>query len=51
MKRISLSDLMTTIFVLVDDWYQQFGTQSLQSKAGRKSEFADCEVISTCYQE
>jgi hypothetical protein len=36
---------MTTIFVLVDDWYQAYGQKYLQGKTGRKPVFSDSEVI------
>lgn len=37
--------LLTAIFVLVDDWYQQHGLDLLQGKRGCKPEFSDSEVI------
>jgi hypothetical protein len=36
---------MTTIFVLVDDWYEGHGRQLLHGKVGSKPEFTDSEVI------
>ena len=45
MTSISISDVLTIIFVLVDDWYQAQGQQYLQGKAGAKPIFTDSEVI------
>lgn len=45
MTSISISDVLTIIFVLVDDWYQAHGQQYLQGKAGAKPIFTDSEVI------
>lgn len=45
MTSITLTDLMTIIFVLVDDWYQLHGRQLLKGKPGAKPEFSDSEVI------
>src|SRR5512146_2498157 len=45
MTSISMIDLFTIIFVLVDDWYQQEGIQLLHGKPGMKPEFTDSEVI------
>jgi len=45
MTSITASDLLTIIFVLVDDWYQAHGIQYLQGKPGAKPEFSDSEVI------
>ncbi len=45
MTSITFSDLMTIIFVLVDDWYQAYGQEYLQGKAGRKPVFSDSEVM------
>ena len=45
MPSISIIDLLTIIFVLVDDWYQQEGTKLLKGKPGAKPEFSDSEVI------
>jgi hypothetical protein len=44
MASISISDILTIIFVLVDDWYQTSGIQLLQGKAGAKPVFSDSEV-------
>jgi hypothetical protein len=45
MTSITISDLLTTIFVLVDDWYQDVGVKYLKGKVGRKPDFNDSEVI------
>jgi hypothetical protein len=42
---ISISDLLTIIFVLVDDWYQTYGVKLLTGKPGAKPIFTDSEVI------
>jgi hypothetical protein len=45
MTSITASDLLTIIFVLVDDWYQAHGIRYLKGKPGAKPEFSDSEVI------
>ena len=45
MTSITVSDLLTIIFVLIDDWYQTYGVQYLKGKPGAKPEFSDSEVI------
>ena len=45
MTSISISDIFTIIFVLVDDWYQSYGYKFLTGKAGAKPVFTDSEVI------
>ena len=45
MTSIPASDLLTIIFVLVDDWYQAHGIRYLKGKPGAKPEFSDSEVI------
>ena len=45
MTSISISDILTIIFVLVDDWYQSYGYTYLTGKAGAKPVFTDSEVI------
>ena len=45
MTCISISDILTIIFVLVDDWYQSYGHKFLTGKAGAKPVFTDSEVI------
>lgn len=45
MTSITMIDLITIIFVLVDDWYQAEGAKLLRGKAGAKPVFTDSEVI------
>jgi hypothetical protein len=45
MTSITISDLLTIIFVLVDDWYQVHGPKPLAGKPGINPEFSDSEVI------
>ena len=45
MISISFSDLVTLIYVLVDDWYQKEGIHYLHGKVGSKPEFTDSEVM------
>ena len=45
MTSIPISDLLTIIFVLVDDWYQAYGYRLLNGKVGKKPIFKDSEVI------
>ena len=45
MTSISFVDLSTVVFVLVDDWYQEYGVRLLKGKRGRKPRFSDSEVI------
>lgn len=45
MASITISDLLTIIFVLVDDWYQVEGVQFHQGKPGKKPEFTDSEMM------
>lgn len=46
MTSISITELLTIIFVLVDDWYQVHGYKMLSGKVGKKPVFKDSEVIS-----
>jgi len=46
MASISITELLTIIFVLVDDWYQIHGSKLLNGKVGKKPVFKDSEVIS-----
>ena len=46
MTSISITELLTIIFVLVDDWYQVHGYKLLNGKVGKKPVFKDSEVIS-----
>ena len=45
MTSISISDLLTIIYVIVDDWYKIHGVHFLKGKPGAKPEFTDSEVI------
>lgn len=45
MTSISISDFLTIIYVLVNDWYQARGAKLVQGKAGTKPVFRDSEVI------
>ena len=45
MPSITISDLLTIIYVLVDDWYQAYGNTLLAGKAGKKPVFRDSEVM------
>jgi len=45
MTSITITDLLTIIFVLVDDWYQACGRKLLNGKVGKKPVFKDSEVI------
>lgn len=45
MTSIPITDLLTIIFVLVDDWYQDYGHKFLKGKAGKKPVFKDSEVM------
>lgn len=45
MTSITISELLTIIFVLVDDWYQAEGVKLLKGKVGKKPVFRDSEVI------
>ena len=45
MTSITIPDLLTIIFVLVDDWYQSYGPKTPKGKPGVKPVFSDSEVI------
>jgi hypothetical protein len=45
MTSIPITDVLTIIFVLVDDWYQEEGSKLLRGKVGRKPKFTDSEVM------
>lgn len=45
MTSITIVDLLTTIYVLVDDWYQAKGQDLLKGKPGTKPEFSDSEML------
>ena len=42
---ISFDELATTVFVLVDDWYQSVAPYYFKGKRGSKPKFSDSEVI------
>jgi hypothetical protein len=42
---IDLESILSTIFVLVDDWHESQGKQLLKGKRGAKPNFKDSEVI------
>lgn len=46
MESISIPDLLTIIYVLVDDWYQAEGQGYLKGKPGAKPVFSDSEMMS-----
>jgi hypothetical protein len=45
MTSIPLEELLTILYVLVDDWYQAEGWHYLKGKTGAKPEFRDSEVM------
>ena len=45
MQSIDFPTLLTTIYVLVDDWYTLHARRLVQGKAGRKPRFTDAELI------
>lgn len=45
MPSIPISELLTIIFVMVDNWYQVEGRKVLTGKVGKKPIFRDSEVI------
>ena len=51
MTSINMETLLTTIYVMVDDWYQEKGQQLLAGKVGRKPIFSDSEVITLMIAE
>jgi hypothetical protein len=42
---INIPDLLTIVYVLVDDWYQAQGQALLKSKPGAKPTFSDSEML------
>jgi len=42
---VDVETLFTVIFVIVDDWYQQYGAHLLKGKRGNKPTLSDSEVI------
>lgn len=51
MTSISIDTLLTIIYVMVDDWYQEKGHTYLTSKVGRKPRFSDSEVMTLMIAE
>jgi Transposase DDE domain len=45
MRSITIVELLTTIYVLVDDWYQAKGQQWQKGKPGMKPDFSDSEML------
>jgi transposase len=45
MNSIPISDIFVVIFVLVDDWYQEYAKEFREGKPGQKPEFSDSEVM------
>ena len=45
MRSITIVELLTTIYVLVDDWYQVKGRPMLKGKPGVKPEFSASELM------
>src|SRR3954470_9176784 len=45
MTSIDMVSLLTTIYVLVDDWYKSKGQALLREKPGAKPVFSDSEVL------
>ena len=45
MTSIPIPDVLTIIYVLVDDWYQAYGKELLKGKVGKKPTFSDSEVM------
>lgn len=45
MTSITIPDLLTIIFVLVDDWYQFYGPKTPKSRPGAKLVFSDSEIM------
>lgn len=43
--QISIEDLLTLVFVIVDDWYQRTGQRLLGRTVGQKPTFSDSEVL------
>ena len=45
MTSINMVDILTTIYVIVDDWYATTGKDLLAGKAGAKPMFSDSEML------
>lgn len=42
---VDFETLLTVVFVVVHDWYQDYGQYLLQGKRGAKPTFSDSEVL------
>ena len=47
MTMVDIPTLLTIMFVLVDDWYQEFGHQFVPPMPGPKLSFSDSEMMTT----
>lgn len=45
MNSIPIAEIFLYIYVLVDDWYQEYAKDKRQRKPGQKPEFSDSEVM------
>jgi len=45
MSSISISHILTIVFVLIVDWYRAYGIKFLKGKASIRPVFTDSEVI------
>ena len=45
MTSIDMVSILTTLYVLVDEWYQHTGHRLLKGKPGAKPEFSDSEML------
>lgn len=43
--RLDMETLLTTLYVIIDDWYKTKGERLLAGKAGVKPTFTDSEVL------
>ncbi|MEL6272014.1 MAG: IS982 family transposase, partial [Chloroflexota bacterium] len=51
MTSISIETLLTIIYVMVDDWYQEKGHEYMTGKVGRKPDFSTSEVMTLMIAE
>lgn len=51
MRSIDMESILTIMYVLVDDWYQDRGTSWWSGKVGSKPEFRDSEVMTLMLAE
>lgn len=45
MRSVPFEEIATIVYVMVDDWYQQYGVSYLKGKRGQKPRFSDSEVL------